>query len=583
MQDLTPFPFFSFFAAMLVIVCWAIQDFYKPYTYKEFAYSTTFRRYLLGLCVYCVGCVILYTLSAPLFWKPLIHFKSWFETMSISEGGVSAISSSLTLVFIMTASWLPFIGYFAARAKRAAQDLAYFPDGIKRFESLLDGCDFKEHASAEAVVDGEILFYTVNPQNLHADTFAVSRKLLKEIESISLALDEMAKDTRFSSVIASIRRVYADDLLRISLRRGQLYHRLAKLFSIFSVWESHSLPEADFLGDIVRPFEEFITSIRNKYRRIVLSGSLSLIMDASKRGEFLGCLGYQVPYRVSLPFWPIAITFSVVLLTTIISQLYSNTMKNLMLSIGHQLEWERYGHLSIFIIAIMLAIKLCLAIVLAVNPKFYYVYARPSLRSLPEYSYIYYGTFSFCVSFLLSLWQFYVFPFLPLASYPFAGALLISLPLGAYTVIIAVMVDLHLLKRLPVNWIGRVIDGMLLGTIGLAFPIVSSFLFRTTTSIPLPPPCWKSDELSAYCAPFKVLPDTLLSTLERFHVTDSAIIWSMSVTIIGFLVPVTACKTLLRRDEFHSMKPAGQNQDRHGLPARAIVNVRERRVTMREK
>jgi hypothetical protein len=543
-----------FFYGVAAATLWSVRDFSRPYHVHGFRASITLRRYILGSGIYAVGNVFLYTL----FTGTVNHFYSATGLRDHPEIKANGLPI-LALFFVMLISMVPPFSKLIDEFRKAAQRLAYYPEGLDKLLLTMGSSPFSVNAAGIERVKCELRNFALSDEETQLRQLRRPVKTMQEIESIKFQLFKLLKDDRFQAILGRSMTPFESDLTRLELRCQQLYKRIAQLhagvLALDNANFSASYRESEVVGYIAQPIEEYAANVREKYRKIVAKVATSEVHDPEMRSEFLRAVGYGVPARLALPFWPIIFAFLVVLIGMSLPVFFAPSFNKSAYFPGLTIS-------TLSIIAIMQAVKHSLALIFATNPKFYVSSARPSLRSLPINSYLLFGSYSFLACFVITLWQFTVFPRLPIpvlirsqhlgwsgSFYLALAALVLSFTALIFTLVVSVLIDLRLLKWFKNQQVNRTFDALVGGVaVGLAQIFMSGALAHIMGK--RWPACWEREasELTLACrAITNLIPASFADVLPAWYITDYTFVWFFIGFFICGIVPAITADLVLRR------------------------------------
>jgi hypothetical protein len=295
-------------------------------------------------------------------------------------------------------------------------------------------------------------------------------------------------------------------------------------------------------------------SILLECRKMIAGCALSRFHFSQGRSTFLRQIGYQVPHKLGVPIWPIVLSFAIVAIGMAVPQVVVYYLRPEFVDRAFKLTTDSgslnfSGILNLLVVLCNQSFTQSIGVIWATAPKNRFSFARPSTRTLPILSYVVFGALSYfsCVVFYNVI--FIANPLLPLAVKPIISSLILSLNPLMYTVVIAMLVDMHLMSITTNNRRGRLVDGVILAMgATVAEGLVIIFVVRfVRTELPL---------VSFQSAVF------VLATMAVGFA-------------IGAIVPRTAARAL---DKIASGAPygsiaAGMPQTQH-IPPRALVKAK---------
>lgn len=569
MASVTSMMFYTptFYLCLILVIIFALSDFYRPYSRKYFRVLVSRRRHIMGAAIYLLGALFVFCLLVPLIarvyqiWLQQLIRSNPVQTTDLTGQAVS-VGATTSIILLAVLRWLPFIGYLVDVAHRSAHALSYFPASMNELLLLMDRTDFIPHEGAFHSVNDELSAYGISLDKRGRTYLAGPVSMAEEIETVRLRIREMGNERRFSSVSAIVNQ--QDDPIRdgLDLSRSKFFGQLAKAFVIMNGLDqdpvvSNSIMNksvAKPLGALAGIMEDNGAAVLSCYRRAAAAFALSEISNPRTRSEFLMKLGYRVPERLAMPFWPIVASFAAVFIGMILPQLLIS-----------QPLWLIVGKVPFFFIASTQAIISSLAILWAIWPKHHFNFARPSLTKLPIKSYPIYAAGAYATSIFLMQLLFLAFPQLPFARHVPQSYLIQSLLPMFYTIIVSVLIDRHLLRSTTLGMRDRLVDGLITCVaVGLG-EIVLSHLFERFVGVAI-----TSDLV-------KLFPPAIAGWLVLIGFSEFTLILASIGFIIGFFVPVTAAEAIQRNSPIRQGGFLGTDREERlkaldSLP-RAVIHV----------
>jgi hypothetical protein len=561
----------GFLAGILAIGLWAYSDFHRPFQRGEIRRSVSLNRYVFGVGVYICGYVFAFSLITQLY---DVAFKAMFaavaEPSSEQANGAHALrlfssaspgAAAISVAILMLINEIPVrvLRYPTVLARRAAQELAYYPKSIELILLLLSNVQFRGDDRADKLIAEELERYGIEYEDVVKQTLlARAVTVAREIESVRFYI---GKITAGELEPPSVRMFFLRGEYRLcdaDLKRAQFLHHLASAFLIEGAVQS-STTGVEAVANLGRILEDEGNFVLSLYRRIIGEAALSQVSTGEKRSQFLHEFGYNVPPFVALPFWPVVLCFLVVAGSMFVAQTIIYYLRGV---------YDVGGWINLAVIIFNQSLTQSMGVMWAIGPKFNSLIARPSLKSLPISSYLIVGLCSYLSSVVFFNVIFAANEKLPLAVSPFVSSTILSIQPLCSTLVIAVLTDMHLMGRNRSEWYGRIFDGVTVGIVAAASQVlVSSLLPLLVTGF------------RPYTSPLSNLfPAWLGDILNAVGFSEFSIAFACVGFVIGFVVPVTASDALVRSQNYdRSGRPTLPELEtvRGRLPPRVVISVRE--------
>jgi hypothetical protein len=553
-----PLGYSTFYIFIISVALLALNDFHRPHDPKDFRNSVSIPRYIVGAGLYISSAIIMYSmfvsLLTSLFSGDWITSKVGPKCQGEECGMIVSSVSATCLVILILVPGLPLIRHYVSKLRDATQAFALFPSGINRLLYQLENAKFREHERASEVTAKELSRYGV--QQMSWKSVHMGRPLLmaKEIQSIILSIEDLKDDKEFGGAIRRLLKVYKVELGEMELKRSRFFRCMAQGFVVMTELEHRSNFEVESQWGVMRSIDDlappsaveansavagFVEDVGAPllagYRRMLAQAAISGIVSASSKSEFIRRFGYDVQSINTIPLWPVVASFAAVWTGIAFPSLILGRVSSRAFDPS-----EFWGMVSLLVVATNQAIILTLSILWAIIPKIDMNYARPSLKTLPTRSYVWFGLWSYCTGLFLIKLQFMVFPFLPLAAKQPGSIFILSLPPAVFTVIVAILVDWHLMGRSINSPKDRIFDGLVLFfAIGITQLVQVSLLYHFLL-FPLPI-FWT----------FTLLPQWLSKALLFIGLSEYTLVFALIGFAVGIAVPASAAASIDRRSPLY--------------------------------
>jgi hypothetical protein len=554
-----PYLICSFIMALL-----AYRDFHYPFSIGEVRRSTTVRRYAFGLAVYVTGAVAVYNIWVPLF---VSVFNAVTDLLPVQfQPSATFGTTVLAVLVLLVLIELPPVRQAIDICRRQAQTLALYPALIERFCTILSNLtpDLDERA-AQAVSRELHRFDVTGPELSQPSCLTRALSLAAIAESIHLRAKDLAADEEADQRARTFART---QMLAKGVTRPGYYRYLRHIASAFVALraiDASSPAGKQAAAAIAAAVEDEGAMMIGRHHRQVAELALSQALARRCQLALFTRFGYRVPPDLSLPFWPIVWSFFLVWGGTLLPQLLQFS------GLPAFRPDNPEGLVNILEVSSIQSTILSIAIALAVGPKMDFTFARPSLKRLPVSSYVVFGLISFVVACIAWRGLYVVQPTLPfsrISALPLSQTgippyVMMAFQAPAFTILLSLRVDMHLMSRRPVSSANRIIDGIVLAAASLVL-LASTFVVfvRNWAGLIHVDPSKIHTSLEQVTAP--LVGQQMAQTLTHFGITEFAIAFAAVSFVIGYVIPAAACEAVERRLAVHrdglpSLAPATQS------------------------
>ncbi|MET4233267.1 hypothetical protein ABIA85_006560 [Bradyrhizobium sp. LA6.10] len=565
-QTFTVFTYPPFYLCLILVALLSIRDFCITPTGEDIRLFVTRRRYVVGAGCYALCATFPFCLLVPWVAQVIQVWLLGQQQRDTLSGEAISIAGISFLLISSLAPNLPLLGNIVSKLRAYAQSVAFFPWAKDNLLVLLDRSEFTPNDAARQSVTSELAQYGATRKGEIEKYLVVPLSMAAEIEALRLCLQQRGlhgSNSDFNTLTNKLARVYGAQFAELDLRRSQMFGRLAQALLVMGALDqllaASKLPEqqrvfvraANSLSCVI---EDIAGGLLFSYRRAIVSFSLSKISTAKKRSSFLRAIGYSVPDQLSLPFWPIVASFAIVLVGMAIPPII----------LGQRALIQQVGNVAFYAIFANQAVIHSICIWLAIWPKYHFNSARPSLIRLPLRSYAALAVAAYLSSVVLTIFLLLAFPRLPFAAYAPRSYLIQSIIPTCYSLLVAIRMDHHLLRALPVGWKDRLVDAVIFAaSIAVAQLIVANLFRYLVPELPRP----------SYL--ISILPDNLAVSAALVGASEYTLIFASIAAIIGFAVPATSSDAVIRNSPARqrALVPGGSQEP---SLSRAIINVRPR-------
>jgi hypothetical protein len=524
----------SFYLCLILVALLSVKDFRTLSTGQDVRLFVTRRRYILGAGLYVLCALFSYGLLVPLFAQFIQVWLLAPQSSKLLGQAISLAGISFLLLFIL-APKLPLLATFVSKLQAYAQSVALFPGATDNLLVLMDRSEFKPSDAAWQSVANELAQYGVVRKDDEIDKHLMGNlSAVAEIEEIRMQV-QLREPHGSNNDSITLDRAYSARFAELDLQRSHMFGRLAQALLVNSALNqlmiASTVPEktqrasaraANALSCLT---EDIAGELLLIYRRAIASFSVSQISSPKRRSEFLQHIGYTVPDRLALPFWPIVASFAVVLLGMAIPPII----------LGQRALIQQVGPVAFYAIFANQAIIHSICIWLAIWPKYHFNSSRPSLTRLPLTSYLGLAGAAYLTSVVLTKFLLLAFPRLPFAAHAPLSYLIQSIMPTCYSLLVAVRIDRHLLQTSSVRWKDRLIDaGIFIASIATAQLIVANLFRYLVPGIP------QSSYLSS------LLPNQFSGFISLIDMSEYTLIFAVIAGVIGFTVPVTSSEAIMQ-------------------------------------
>jgi len=560
----------------LALAAWGYRDFHYPYQLEFVQSRITLRRYVFGLTVYICGLLFFYIIIVQsytlvtsyftLFDQTSVNLQYLYSYGSLEYIFLNLFTSSNRItpgatvfgVFIVlavgTIQFYPFSNV-STFFRNYVRSLSYFPTSYNSLCSDLGRANFASDADAVRRVNIELQEYQIGLKIAEfVPSLALPIRIAQDINSIRFRLRTLYLDNNSTNRLSHILiQAITDSGFDVAYHRF-IQHLAESIYVEITIREKtlHDPAASSALFQII---DDEADMLRSKCFGIIAQAALSSIYSGKQRFAFLNKLGFGVSPEMALPFWPMVLSFMIVLVGMAVPQTLIYIVRPSLVVKAFDIKTTA-GIVNLLAVLFVQSVTQSAGVAWAIVPKSEMLFARPTFRHLPVKSYLVFGLSSFITSATCFYVMYMANTKLPFAVAPKAAACILSLQALVYTLIISIRMDYRLRNRSASSVGDRVMDGLSMAAFAAITQctiiiLLKRFVFPFTGITA--PTSWISEQLSSWDL------QHIRGIIDISGFSEFTLIYAFVGFAIGYAVPGTAADSLL------GARTVGEGQKSDGI------------------
>jgi hypothetical protein len=299
----------------IIISVFLYWDFEVPYNHGTIRYGVAFRRYVLALCVYIAGYLLVFLLLVGLLqraftwvWPLVMQLwpptdRPWKANLTVifeggSQYGARQISLVASLLITILLPYLPASRSAVKLFRRFVHFIALYPQSIQLVIAMIARAEFKHSVDPTTTIQRELDAYCV-PKGALVKALSVNAvQLMEEGLALRSQFAKLKLEHPFTKFIAA----RASDLVGLERELQRVIQRVARAL-LNTQLDKHQ-------SNIISQFAaEDCQTIILKYRELIAEATWSCVSNPWAREKLIDDFGYSVSFPPAIPFVPLIVVF----------------------------------------------------------------------------------------------------------------------------------------------------------------------------------------------------------------------------------------------------------------------------------